>query len=214
MGHPIYSCFISYRHPATSGGREEKLIQHVVRALKDHLEVYTHDHAVYFDQQRLVPGYEYNEALAKAICRSACMVVVYWPSYLESDYCRKEIRTMLAIEKERRELLGSALHGCRLFLPVIIRGRFEDLPREVRDGCQYLDYKAQATRPDFNIGDDPKMSEELYRVAEYVKNICDKMKAAEDRLFAKCEEFMLASVRSTEIELIGSAVAPQPFPGR
>lgn len=214
MGQHIHSCFISYRHPARSGGREEKLIQHVVRAIKDHLEVYTHEHDVYFDQHRLVPGYQYDEELAKAICRSACMVVVYWPSYLESDYCKKEVRTMLAIEKKRRALLGGALHGCRLFIPVIIRGRLDDLPSELREGCQYLDYKAQATRPDFNIGDDPKMSEELYRIAEYVKGLCDTMKVAEDELFGKCEEFLFSAIPSAATDTIATALPAQPFPGR
>jgi hypothetical protein len=166
MRQKIHSCFISYRHPASSGGREEKLIRHVFRAIKDHLEVYTHEYAIYFDEHRLVPGYQYDEKLAQAICQSACMVIVYWPSYLESDYCRKELHTMLSIEKERRSLLASELHGCRLFVPIILRGKFEDLPTEVRDGCQYLDYTAQATLPDLNIGDDPTMSEQLYRIAE------------------------------------------------
>ena len=82
--------------PSSDKGRlEEKLIRHVVTAIRDHIAIYTHKHEVYFDEDRLVPGYQYNEALAKAICRSACMFVIYWPSYLESDYCRKEINTIL-----------------------------------------------------------------------------------------------------------------------
>src|SRR6187401_3262453 len=112
----IHSCFISYRHPAREGSREAKLIQHVVDAITDHIEMYTHDHRVYFDKSRLVPGYQYDERLARAICRSACMVIVYWPSYLESEYCKKEIRTMQAIEALRRKRLGSDLDGCRLFV--------------------------------------------------------------------------------------------------
>jgi hypothetical protein len=99
MSEYIHACFVSYRHPASVGGREEKLIQHVVRAIKDHIEMITQKHDVYFDQARLVPGYQYNDRLAQAICRSACMFVIYWPSYSESDYCLKEIRTMLGIEK-------------------------------------------------------------------------------------------------------------------
>lgn len=122
MSDPIHACFISYRHPAVAGSREEKLIRHVVKAIADHVQMYTHEHQVYFDDKRLVPGYQYDERLAEAICRSACMVVVYWPSYLESDYCRKELRAMLEIEEQRRRRLGDALHGCRLFIPVILRG--------------------------------------------------------------------------------------------
>jgi len=104
---------------------KEKLLRHVVEAVKDHIELYTHKYEVYIDKPRLVPGYQYDERLAQAICRSACMVVVYWPSYLESDYCLKEIRTMLQIERERRDVLGVGLHGCRLFIPVILRSQYQ-----------------------------------------------------------------------------------------
>ena len=109
MTQEIHSCFISYRHPASAGGREEKLIRQVIQAIKDHVEVYTHEYTVYFDKDRLIPGYQYNEQLASAICRSACMIVVYWPSYLESSYCRKEIYTMLNIEKVRKKKAMLAL---------------------------------------------------------------------------------------------------------
>lgn len=214
MAHPINACFISYRHPASSGGLEEKLIQHVVRAIKDHFEVITHEHQVYFDQDRLVPGYQYDERLAKAICRSACMVVVYWPSYLESDYCKKELYTMLSIERRRRQVLGAQLQGCRLFIPIILRGRLDDLPEDLRDGCQYLDYKAQATRHDFNIGDDPKMSERLFEIAEYVKGLCDTMKQSQSALFSQCEQFVFAAHPAAAGGTAEVAVPTQPFPGR
>lgn len=214
MAHPINACFISYRHPASAGGREEKLIHNVVRAIKDHFEMVTHEHQVYFDQERLVPGYQYDEHLARAICRSACMVVVYWPSYLESDYCRKELVTMLDIEKRRREVLGAKLHGCRLFIPMILRGRLDDLPQDLHDGCHYLDYTAQATQPNFNIGDDPKMSERLYEVAEYVKSLCDKLKQSETELFGQCEQFSFARAAAVTTASAAMVAPTQPFPGR
>jgi hypothetical protein len=213
MNQKIHSCFISYRHPASIGGREEKIIKHVYTAIKEHVEVYTHEYGVYFDEHRLVPGYQYDERLAQAICQSACMVVVYWPSYLESEYCMKELRTMLSIEEERRSLLTSELHGCRLFIPIILRGRFEDLPTEVRIGCQYLDYSAQSTLPNFNIGDDPKMSEQLFQIAEYVKTLCDKMKNFEDKLFKKCTEFYFPLSYPPQPSL-SHRQSVQRFPGR
>lgn len=184
-----------------------------MKAITDHVEIYTHDHTVYFDDKRLVPGYQYDEKLADAICRSACMVIVYWPAYLESDYCRKEIEAMLDIEKKRRQLLGTELHGCRLFIPIILRGNLDELPEGVRKDCQYLDYKAQATKPDFNMGDDDKMSEELYRVARYIKDLCDKMKNASDALFGKCQQYIFPALPPQGNEGIQPA-PPQPFPGR
>jgi hypothetical protein len=214
MTKKIHACFISYRHPAAKDSREEKLIGHVLKAITDHVQMYTHEHEVYFDNKRLVPGYEYDERLAEAICRSACMVIVYWPSYLESDYCKKEMAAMLDLEKKRRQLLGDELHGCRLLIPVILRGRFEELPEEVTKGCQYLDYKAQATKPDFNMGEDDKTSEELFRIAEYIKSLCDKMKNASDELFAECHQYAFPALPAPAAQDAIQPAPPQPFPGR
>lgn len=213
MSEPFHACFISYRHPFEVNSREAKVIEHVRKAISDHVQMETHEHKVYFDSQRLVPGYQYDERLAEAICRSACMVIVYWPSYLESPYCQKEMRAMLEIERRRRQLLGDALHGCRLFIPVILRGDYGQLPQEITNNCQYLDYRQQATHPNMNIGDNETMSEQLFSIAAYIKSLCDKMKPQSQELFDCCKnyEFPLAS------PLMGSDLPPaptQPFPGR
>lgn len=213
MTNQIHACFISYRHPAAADSLEEKVIRHVVKAISDRVQMYTHDHEIYFDKPRLVPGYEYDERLSEAICRSACMVVVYWPSYLESDYCHKEIRAMLAIEERRKKQLGPLLHGCRLFIPVLLRGKFEDLPKELSEGCQYMDYRRQALLPNVNIGDEPAMSERWFRVAEYIKTLCDKLKTEQAGLFEDCKEFVFPSGAATDEEGI-KAPPQQPFPGR
>lgn len=207
MSDDIHACFVSYRHPESSGSREEKIIRHVVRAITDHVEVYTHDHKVFVDKARLVAGYEYDKTLAEAICRSACMVIVYWPSYLESDYCLSEIATMLRIERRRRKLLGPQLQKCRLLIPIVLHGDYEELPNDVRKGCHYLDYRAQATRPNFNIGNDLRMSAALYDVAKYIKSLCEKMKQSRELLFGGCDKATLESGTPW-------AMPKQPFPGR
>ena len=56
MTERIHACFISYRHPAAAGSREEKLIGHVVKAISDHVQIYTHEHEVYFDKPPWSPG--------------------------------------------------------------------------------------------------------------------------------------------------------------
>lgn len=64
-----------------------------------------------------------------------------------------------------------------------------------------------------NIGDDEAMSERLYQVAEYIKGLCDKMKANQDALFGGCKQFGFpASAAPTEIPI--TAAPLQPFPGR
>ena len=208
------ACFISYRHPAATDNREAKLITHVVKAITDHVQMYTHDHEVYFDNKRLVPGYQYDENLSEAICRSACMVIVYWPAYLESDYCKKELAAMLEIEERRRKLLGKELHGKRLFIPVILRGRFDELPEQITKDCQFLDYKAQAVRPNFNIGDDETMSTQLYNVAEYIHSLRGVLRNMGDALFGTCRDYAFPGPLGQQFANAIKPPGPPPFPGR
>jgi hypothetical protein len=62
-----YSCFISYAH-----GQEELMrtfVDELKDALKSSLEPYL-DEEVYIDEERLRPGFRFNEALARAICEA------------------------------------------------------------------------------------------------------------------------------------------------
>ncbi len=207
----MHAWFVSYRHPARAGSLQEKLINHTVNAIKDHIEVYTQNYDVYFDKDRLIPGYQYDDRLASAICQSACMAVLYFPSYLESPYCLKEIDTMLALEKRRNDLLGDKLRGSRLFIPVILRGEYSELPELVTKNCQYLDYTKQSTNPSFNIGDDLDMGDKLFKIAEYIANLCKIMRSIEEQLFSHCDTFGFSDVTPG---IQPSPVSPQPFPGQ
>ena len=118
---------------------------------------------------------------------------------------------MLAIEKRRNELLGDKLRGSRLFIPVILRGAYSELPEMVTKNCQYLDYTKQSTNPGFNIGDDSDMSEKLFKIAEYITNLCKMMKSIEKQLFAHCDTFCFSDVAPA---IPASATSAQPFPGQ
>lgn len=86
-----YACFISYPH-----GQYELMksfIEQLKKALNNYLEPLL-DEEVYIDVDRLEPGYHYNEALAKAICQSICMIVVYSPKYERHSYCLREYQAM------------------------------------------------------------------------------------------------------------------------
>ena len=209
MSNEFNSCFISYKHPVEMNSRETVLIQHVYRAITDHIQLYTHA-PVFFDASRLMPGYVWRSALSLELCRSACMVVVYWPSYLESDYCKKEISTMVAIEKNRRKILGDRLSARRLIIPVILRGRHDQLP-PILQGVQHLDYSAQASRPDFNIGDDNEMSKKLFEIADYIHSLCAIMREEGEGLFGECKKFTMHDVKRDDPRFM---METQKFPGR
>src|SRR4051812_35751103 len=115
-----YACFISYCHG--QGELMRRFIDELTRALKNCIDPYL-DEEVYIDQERLQPGFSYNEALAMAICQSLCMIVVYVPKYERHPYCLREFRAMEILEERRFRLLSeqSRRHR-RMIIPVLFRG--------------------------------------------------------------------------------------------
>src|SRR5262245_6762046 len=118
-----YSCFISYCHGQHDLVRA--FLDQFKAALKNELDTLL-DEEIYVDEERLKPGYKYNEALAQAICQSACMVVIYSPRYERHDYCIREFRGMVRLEESRSKLLKAILKekaaGVGCIIPIILRG--------------------------------------------------------------------------------------------
>jgi hypothetical protein len=95
---------------------------------------------VFMDKPRLNPGYNYNEALAEAICESVCMIVVFSPLYEERSYCLREFLAMENIEEKRKKILGEKYdRKRRMIIPIVLRGKPQDLPPKIKD-IQYLDF--------------------------------------------------------------------------
>jgi hypothetical protein len=126
-----YACFISYPHPK-QGKEFKKIIDKLEESLADQLGYFL-DEPIYCDKDRLKPGYNYNEALAKAICESACMIVVFTSLYLSRSYCLREFLAMEQIELERRKILGEKFDRTRrMIIPIVIKGDPEqDLPDKI-----------------------------------------------------------------------------------
>ncbi len=131
-----YACYISYCHGQYD--LVKGFIDQLKNALKAELDPLM-DEEVYLDEERLKPGYRYNDQLASAICQSACMIVVYSPRYERHEYCVREFEGMEILEKRRLDLLGPMADGGRGFIiPIILRG--DDLPGRIKDHKHYVDF--------------------------------------------------------------------------
>jgi len=180
-----YPCFISYCH----GQRElmQRFIEDLKNALSDYLEPFF-DEDVYIDTNRLVPGYQYNEALATALCQSVCMIVVYVPRYGEHEYCVREYEAMERLEKQRKELVKSpALRERGMIIPIVLRGAAE-MPPKIRNRTQYLDFSKYTTASP-RISRNKKYVEEIDRIARYIYEIYQELKAGD--VCSACGEFAL-----------------------
>jgi len=158
-----HACFISYvrpKHDLNTG-----FIGQLSAALKDELEPWM-DEDVYIDEEGVGPGDEHNERLARAICESVCMIVVWSPKYERHDYCLREFQAMTRLQGERRKLLGQAAHGHNFIIPVILRGRVY-LPDYIKEYVDYSDFSS-FTLAETDISRNPGYLKEIRRIAERI----------------------------------------------
>lgn len=185
-----YACFISYCH-----GQYELVkgfVDQLKAALNSELDPLL-DEQIYIDEERLKPGYRYNEALARAICESACMVVVYSPKYERHEYCVREFEGMEKLVSKRLALLGSAADRAKGFIiPVVLRGD-DDLPAKISRNIHYANFsKFTLASPDmirnpFYIG-------EIQRIARLIYDISVTFREAAADPCTMCSDFELPPI--------------------
>jgi hypothetical protein len=127
-----HACFISYRHHEQSQ-LAEQFILGLAAALRNELALMVEED-IYIDSERMRGGTLFNPALAHALCKSVCMVVVYTPTYfsLAHSYCAREYRAMEKLEELRLSRLSDQQgRECGLIIPIILRG-LESLPAAIR----------------------------------------------------------------------------------
>ena len=202
-----YSCFISYAN--VPGKHVSPLVQAIYDELLSQLAMHCPEE-VYLDKKRLLPGYEYNEALATAICQSACMVVVYAPIYAEKDYCRREFAAMEQLGKERKKLLGEKAKGHGFIIPVVFAGDIKSLPENLKHTAHACDVST-FTLSSHRLGQNTKFSKALEPVCKGIVEVAKLLKNSSVNIdsMTDCANFSLpAAVNSWAL------IAPLPFPGR
>jgi hypothetical protein len=158
-----YSCFISYCH-----GQHELIkafMDQLRAALKAELELLLAEE-IYIDDERLKPGYHYNEELAAAICQSVCMLVVYSPRYERQDYCVREYEAMERLQKKRFELLGSGVAGRGFIIPIVLRGA-DDIPPRIKSQTHYADF-SRFTLASADLIRNPEYIGEIQKIAKVI----------------------------------------------
>jgi hypothetical protein len=158
-----YSCFISYCH-----GQHDLIkgfIDQLKTALKGELDTLL-DEQVFIDAERLKPGYLYNEELARALCESVCMIVVYSPRYFRHDYCIREYQAMKQLEDRRRALLGKEAHGRGFIIPIVFRADADILAR-VREYRHYCDF-SRFTLATQDMSRNPEYVDEIRKIAAVI----------------------------------------------
>jgi hypothetical protein len=182
-----------------------RFVEQLHDALASELEPLT-ELKIYRDTQRLQGGDFYNTALARSLCESVCMIMIFTPTYFsrEHRYCAREFHAMT--ELETRRIGAGAEHG--LIIPVVLRG-FDDLPDRVRSRRQVYRFEqfSVSGRP---IVRNRRFDADIRRMASY---IAERVREVGNDAF-DCGGFQLPSDDDVT-ELVSSlAVGPAVFPGR
>lgn len=206
-----YACFISYSH--ANQNLVLGFMAQFKAALAASLEPLV-DLPVFFDQERLQGGYLYNEALASALCQSACMVAIYSPVYERRPYCGREFEAMVRLETNRLALAGVA-RGRGLIIPVVLRG-FEDLPPRIKDERHAVDF-SRFTLADRDVGRNRDFVSKVELIAQQIYGHCKALTPVESEACIECNTFRLPA----EHELppwrpaaVHAPVWPPAFPNR
>jgi hypothetical protein len=207
---PEYACFISYRHG--QGDLAAKIITNLYTGLAGELELLL-DKGVYLDRERMTGGYLYNQALARALCNSACMIIVFTPTYFDSThtYCAREYKAMEAIEQYRLDLLQEPDRERGFIIPIVFRGeRF--VPTELKQRRLYYDFsKYMLFSEDMNRH--PDYAPAIKEIAEYIYDrYLVLTKLAHNS--TNCDSYTLPSEEDVRPWLSRFSTPASPFPGR
>jgi hypothetical protein len=197
------ACFISYRHSQKE--LMSRFVEQLHEALASELDVLT-DLEIYRDRLRLQGGDFYNTALARSLCESVCMVMVFTPTYFNPvhPYCAREFAAMCSLERVR--LRDADEHG--LIIPVVLRG-FDDLPHSIQANRQVYRFEQYSVSSPRLIRN-KKFDADIRRMAEY---IAARVREFRDDAF-DCGEFQMPGENDVADLVVTMASRPAAFPGR
>lgn len=203
-----YSCFISYRHD------QEDIVKELVTSLRTELRRWL-ELDVFLDEERLKGGDFFNRELAKALCESVCMIVVFTPTYFSKNhsYCAREYKAMEDLEIQRLSSLGYPVnrqHG--LIIPIVYRGE-KNLPSAISSNRQFYDFEVFQLSGKANLRN-RKYAEKIRDIAEYVQKRCQELLALPDDPCDRCDAFEFPE-DNTITDWLEGMLPPTPrLPGR
>lgn len=207
-----YSCFISYRHGQSQ--LAERIINDLCLALTNELELLT-GMEIFVDRERLKGGDFYKEELAKAICESVCMIMVFTPTYFDnqSPFCAREYKAMERLEEERLKVLKRFTDKkCGFIIPIVFRGE-RSLPESIRGNRHYYNF-GDFLLCDAEIGKHPAYAKKIKEIAETIFNVYEMLMGLPEDPCNGCDQFSLPSEEDVRPWLESINPLASPFPGR
>ncbi|MBD3308822.1 TIR domain-containing protein [candidate division KSB3 bacterium] len=187
-----YACFISYPGSNRPGMQMQKFMEAFKDALEDKIDPYL-DILCYMDTERLQGGDLYRPALAQALCKSLCMVVMFTPKYFRKDhlFCTREYMAMEQLETERFTRLQRQREDKGIIIPIMYRGA-DFFPEAIKNTRHcYTDAFASPHLKPATITDNEDCVTVLEKIAQRTHALYDLFTNSNVDLCQDCHNFRL-----------------------
>jgi len=208
-----HACFISYRHHEQSQ-LAEKFIGDLCTALRNELTVLI-DEDLFVDRERMRGGVFFNPALARALCKSVCMLVVYTPTYFSKVhlYCAREYRAMEDLEQRRLAKLKKSLSSeCGLIIPIVLRGE-TSLPMKIKAARHYYSFE-RFSLTSRELAKNRQFEELVREIATVIHQRKQMFDVLGEDLTGDCDDFEFPSEDDIRPWLDAVIAPTSPFPFR
>ena len=168
-----YGCFFSYAHGQHAF--MSKFKNDLIEALQCYLEPhFDNEHELFIDSEQLGGGDDLDQRIARALCESVCMIVIYTPKYEAHGYTRREFAAMQLIENERKLWYRLPSH---LIIPVIMTRHPVCLPPQIAGPGMYIDF-SRYTLATGDLKANPDYLPDIARIVARVARHYHLLKAA------------------------------------
>lgn len=158
-----HGCFFSYAHGKHA--HMKKFKDDLVEAMKCYLEPhFDSEDELFVDSEQLGGGDDLDGKIARALCESVCMIVIYTPKYEAHPYTRREFAAMQLIEAERRQWYDLPSH---LIIPVIMTRHPLNLPPQISGPGMYVDFSSY-TLASGDLKNNPDYLPEIARIVDRI----------------------------------------------
>jgi hypothetical protein len=131
-----YGCFFSYAQGKFDLMNRFK--DALADALRTELEPhFNYESELFIDKEQLGGGDDIEHKIARAMCESVAMIMIYTPKYEMHEFTRREFAAMQLIEAERSKWYELPSH---LIIPVIMTHHPAQLPPQITGNSMYVDF--------------------------------------------------------------------------
>lgn len=190
------ACFISYPHNA--GKSVDAFVTRLKEELQDRVAAVVPGPVV--TDHDFMTGADFNKAIAKAICESACLLVVYMPVYERKAFCIQEYVAMERHQASRYEKLERDLSDrLGMVIPLVYTGQEARIPAWISKKINYKNISKDTIADPVGIFDKQDFKQWLVSVADLIDQLYDEFKSA-GGLCTSCGDDRLPDEEDTEVQ--------------